>query len=135
MKLFQKCSISRSLWKTFLIKCSKIFVKKALAFILQSLSLKLLEMPRIDCYVVRRIPENFAGRDAFRNFAGLQQWVYVKILFNIFLSFGWIFFQRAPVGCFYWETSWPYINSFLDGSSKLLFQWFNNLKDSDKLKQ
>ena len=55
--------------KTFLIKCSKIFVKKALAFILQSL----LEMPRIDCYVLQRIPENFAGRDAFRNFAGLQQ--------------------------------------------------------------
>ena len=78
-------------------------MEKAVAFMLLSASLKLLEMLGIDCYVVWRIPENLAGSDAFSNFAGLQQWVYVKILFNIFLSFEWIFFQRAPVGCFYKE--------------------------------
>ena len=42
---------------------------KALALILQSLSLKLLEMSQIDCYVVQRIPENLTGSDGFSNFA------------------------------------------------------------------
>ena len=44
---------------------------KALAFILRSVSLKLLEMFQINCYVVRKISENLAGRDDFSNFAGL----------------------------------------------------------------
>ena len=78
LKLFQKSLISRSLWKTFLIKCLK--VEKALAFILQSASLRLLEMSGIDCIVIQSIPENLAGSDDFSNFAGLLQWVYVKIL-------------------------------------------------------
>ena len=39
--------------------------------LLQFFSLKLLKMSRIDCYVVRRIPENLAGGDDFNNFAGL----------------------------------------------------------------
>ena len=46
-------------------------MRKALALILQFVSLKLLEMSGIDCYVVRRIPENLAGVDDFSNFAGL----------------------------------------------------------------
>ena len=49
---------------------------------------KILQMSRIDCYVVQRIPENLAGGDDFSNYAGLLLWVYVKILFNIFLNFG-----------------------------------------------
>ena len=102
-KIFQKYLISRSLWKTFLIKCSKIFMAKALAFILRSVSLKLLENFGIDCYVLRRIPENLTESDDFSNFAGLLLRVYIKILFNIFLNFGWVFFQTAMVGCFYKE--------------------------------
>ena len=51
----------------------EIFMEKALAFILQSVSLKLLEMFRIHCYVVRSIPENLAGSDDFSNFADLLQ--------------------------------------------------------------
>ena len=35
----------------------------ALALILQPVSLKLLGMFRIDCYVERRIPENLTGSD------------------------------------------------------------------------
>ena len=57
--------------KTFLIKCLNIFMAKALAFILRSVSLKLLEMFQIGCYVVRKISENLAGRDDFSNFASL----------------------------------------------------------------
>ena len=56
----------KSLWKAFLIKCSKIFMVKALAFILRSVSLKLLEKFGIDCYAVRRIPENLTENDDFR---------------------------------------------------------------------
>ena len=48
-------------------------MEKALAFILQSASLKLLEMPGIDCYVIRSVPENLAGSDDFSNFASLLQ--------------------------------------------------------------
>ena len=44
---------------------------KALAFILRSVSLKLLEKFGIDCCVVRRIPENLTETDDFSNFAGL----------------------------------------------------------------
>ena len=44
---------------------------KALAFILRSISLKLLEKFEIDCCVVRRIPENLTETDDFSNFAGL----------------------------------------------------------------
>ena len=43
---------------------------KALALILQSVSLKLFKMPQID-YVVRRIPEKLTGNDNFSNFADL----------------------------------------------------------------
>ena len=46
-------------------------MRKALALILQSTSLKLLKMSLIDCYVVPRIPENLTGNDNFCNFAGL----------------------------------------------------------------
>ena len=46
-------------------------MRKALALILQFVSLKLMEMSRIDCYVVQRIPENLAGGDDFSNFTGL----------------------------------------------------------------
>ena len=46
-------------------------MRKALALILQSVSLKLLEMSRIYCYVVQRTPENLAGGDDFSNFASL----------------------------------------------------------------
>ena len=53
----------------FINKCLKIFMR--IALILQFVSLKLLEMSRIDCYAVRRIPENLAGGDIFSNFAGL----------------------------------------------------------------
>ena len=49
LKIFQNYLISRSLWKAFLIKCSKIFMTKALAIILGSVSLKLLEKFGIDC--------------------------------------------------------------------------------------
>ena len=42
---------------------------KALGFILRSVYLTLLEMFQIDCYVVRKISENLAGRDDFSNFA------------------------------------------------------------------
>ena len=47
-------------------------MRKALVLILQSVSLKLLEMPLIDCYVVRRIHENLTEQDNFSNFAGLM---------------------------------------------------------------
>ena len=46
-------------------------MRKALALILQFVSLKLMEMSRIDCYVAQRIPENLAGGDDFSNFTGL----------------------------------------------------------------
>ena len=46
-------------------------MRKALLLILQPVSLKLLEMFGIDCYVERRIPENLTGSDDFSNFAGL----------------------------------------------------------------
>ena len=49
LKIFQKYLISRSLWKAFVIKYSKIFMAKALAIILGSVSLKLLEKFGIDC--------------------------------------------------------------------------------------
>ena len=49
LKIFQNYLISRSLWKAFLIKCSKIFMTKALAIILGSVPLKLLEKFGIDC--------------------------------------------------------------------------------------
>ena len=39
---------------------------KALAFILRSVSLKQLEKFGIDCYAVRRIPENLTENDDFR---------------------------------------------------------------------
>ena len=52
LKIFQKYLISRSWWKAFLIKCLQIFMAKALAFILRSVSLKLLEKFGIDCFVV-----------------------------------------------------------------------------------
>ena len=45
---------------------------KALAFILQSVSLKLLEMSGMDCYVVRSIPENLTGSDDFSNFTAVS---------------------------------------------------------------
>ena len=48
-------------------------MEKALAFIMRSVSLKVLEISGIDCYVVRSIPENLAGSDDFSNFAGLLQ--------------------------------------------------------------
>ena len=77
---------------------------KSIALILQPVSLtKLLEISGIDCYVVGRIPENLTEIDDFSNFPGLLLCVYVKILFNIFLNFGWIIFQTAMVGCFYKE--------------------------------
>ena len=44
---------------------------RALVLILQFVSLKLLELSRIDCYVVRRIPESLAEVDDFSNFASL----------------------------------------------------------------
>ena len=103
LKIFQKYLISRSLWKAFFIKCSKIFMAKALAFILRSVSLKLLEKFRIDCYAVRRIPEYLTESGDFSNFAGLLLLVYVKILYNIILNFGWAFFQTAMISCFYKE--------------------------------
>ena len=102
-KIFQKYLISRSLWQAFLIKCSKIFMPKALAFILWSVSLTPLEEFGIDCYVVRRIPESLTESDHFSSFAGLLLWVCVKKLFNLFLNLGWVFFQTAMVGCFYKE--------------------------------
>ena len=46
-------------------------MRKALALILQAVSLKLLEMSRVGCYVVREILENVTGRDDLSNFAGL----------------------------------------------------------------
>ena len=100
-KIFQKYLISRSLWKAFLVQCLKIFMEKALAFILWSITLKLLEKFGTDCSVIRRIPKNLTESDDFSNFADLLLWVYVEIVFNIFLNFGWIFFQTAMVGCFY----------------------------------
>ena len=48
-------------------------MEKALAFILRFVSLKILEMSGIDCYVVLSIPENLAGSDDFSNFAGSLQ--------------------------------------------------------------
>ena len=44
---------------------------KAVAFILRSFSLKLLEIFQIYCYVVRRIHENLAGSDDFSNYGSL----------------------------------------------------------------
>ena len=88
LKILQKYLISRSWWKTFLIKCLKIFMAKAPVFILWSVSLKLLEKFGIDCFVILRIPENLTESDDFSNFAGLLLWVYVKVLFTIFLNFG-----------------------------------------------
>ena len=44
---------------------------KSIALILQPVSLKLLEISGIDCYVVRRITENLTGIDDFSNFPGL----------------------------------------------------------------
>ena len=41
---------------------------KSLALILQSVSLKLLEMFRINCYVVRSTPENLTGSDHLSKF-------------------------------------------------------------------
>ena len=76
-------------------------MRKALLFILQPVSLKLLKMFGIDCYVEQRIPGNLTGGGGFSNFAGLLLWIYVEIFFNIFLNFGWIFFQTAMFGCFY----------------------------------
>ena len=46
-------------------------MRKALALILQFVSLKLLEMSRTDCCVVQRIPKNLAGGDDFSNLTGL----------------------------------------------------------------
>ena len=46
-------------------------MRRALALILQFVSLKLLEKSRIDCYVVQTTPENLAGGDDFSNFSGL----------------------------------------------------------------
>ena len=46
-------------------------MRTALTLILQFVSLKLLEMSRIDYYDVRRILENLAGGDDFSNFSGL----------------------------------------------------------------
>ena len=46
-------------------------MRKPLALILQFVSLKLMKMSRIDCYVVQRIPENLAGGNDFSNFTGL----------------------------------------------------------------
>ena len=77
--------------------------EESTALIFQFVSLKLLKVSRIDCFVVRRILENLAGGDDFSNFAGLLLWIYVKILFNILINFGWIYFQTALVGCFYEE--------------------------------
>ena len=44
---------------------------KAPVFILRSVSLKLLEKFGIDCFVIRRIPENLTESDDLSNFAGL----------------------------------------------------------------
>ena len=41
---------------------------KSLALTLQSISLKLLEMFGINCYVVRRTPENLTGSDHLSKF-------------------------------------------------------------------
>ena len=46
-------------------------MRRALALTLQFVSLKLLEMSRIDCYVVQTTPENLAEGDHFSNFSGL----------------------------------------------------------------
>ena len=82
VKLFFPIQYSHLLWG-FQFFLSILFVKsKALMYS------KILQMSRIDCYVVQRIPENLAGGDDFSNYAGLLLWVYVKILFNIFLNFG-----------------------------------------------
>ena len=46
-------------------------MRKALLFILQPVSLKLLKMFGIDCYVEQRIPGNLTGGGGFSNVAGL----------------------------------------------------------------
>ena len=46
-------------------------MRATLTFILQFVSLKLLEMSRIDCYDLRTLLENLAGRDDSSNFSGL----------------------------------------------------------------
>ena len=58
-------------------------MRKALVLILQLVSLKLLEMFGIDCYVERRIPKNLTGSEDFSNFADLLLRVYVEIAFDI----------------------------------------------------
>ena len=59
-------------WQIYHYKCSKTFTRKALALIFGSVSLKLLELSLIDCYVVRRILENITGRDNFSSFADCE---------------------------------------------------------------
>ena len=54
--------------RTFNIIFSKIFMGKSLALTLQSVSLKLLEMFGINCYVVRSTPENLTGSDHLSKF-------------------------------------------------------------------
>ena len=46
-------------------------MQKALALILKSISLKLLEIFGLNCCVVQKIPENLTESDEFSNFAGL----------------------------------------------------------------
>ena len=46
-------------------------MRKALLFILRPVSLKLLKMFGIDCYVEQRIHGNLTGSGGFSNFAGL----------------------------------------------------------------
>ena len=62
-----------------------------------------MEIFGINCCVVQKIPENLTESDEFSNFAGLLLWFYGKILFNISLNFGWIFFQTVLVDWFYNE--------------------------------
>ena len=50
---------------------SKTFIRKALALVLQSVSLKLKEMSQIGSYVVQKILENVTERDDLSNSAGL----------------------------------------------------------------
>ena len=67
---------------------------KSLALILQPVSLKLLEISGIDCYVVRRIPENLTRIDDFSNFPGLLLWVYVKFFLIYSLTLDESFFRQ-----------------------------------------
>ena len=103
----------------------KTFIRKALALFLLSVSLKLLEMFWIDCYAVRRILENLLEDMilvTLNNFAGLLLGVPVMIHFNIFVKFGWIFFQVTLVGCFFnpkkaGGSNWPPCGFFKNVSS------------------